>query len=47
MVMQDSSPSGQSAPPDPKKIEEERKKWDEDWEKGNITQAEYFKKVKD
>jgi hypothetical protein len=47
MVMEDSSPSVQSAPPDPKKIEEERKKLDEDLEKGNITQAEYFKKVQD
>ena len=45
--MQEANPSNQVAGPDQKKIEDERKKLDEDLEKGNITQAEYFKKVQE
>jgi hypothetical protein len=47
MVMQEANPSGQAAKPDQKNIEAERKKLDNDFESGTITQAEYFKKVQE
>jgi hypothetical protein len=47
MVMQEANSTGQAAKPDQKNIEAERKKLDDDFESGKITQAEYFKKVQE
>jgi hypothetical protein len=47
MVMQDANPSGQAAKPNQENIEAKRKKLDDDFESGKITQAEYFKKVQE
>jgi DNA-directed RNA polymerase subunit M/transcription elongation factor TFIIS len=46
--MQQNNPTGQGGNPDQNKnVEEERKKIDDDLKQGKITQAEYFKKMKD
>jgi hypothetical protein len=48
MDMQQGNPSGQASNPEqPKNVDEERKKLDEDLKAGKITQAEYFKKTQE
>jgi hypothetical protein len=47
MDMAAANPSGQSANPGQKNIDEERKKLDSDLKAGKISQAEYFKKMQD
>ena len=47
MDMQQGNPTGQSATPAQRNIDEERKKLDADLKAGKISQAEYFKKMQD